>query len=182
MANRGALMPLGWQENLQGCRRNFSIESNHVFCRGGQARMIPEGMTMIRAAASFPSPISARSCLQVLVVGSVGLLAPAATAHEPNIEPEAPPVHAAPSSSEIAFDVAVGVAFTNDYVSRGITNSNSEPAIQGYIEPAVEIPTLGTVYVNVWSSNVDYGEGFEGAEIDVAGGIRHEFGPLSVDL
>ena len=29
---------------------------------------------------------------------------------------------------------------------------------------------------------MNYGEGFEGAEIDVAGGIRPEFGPLSLDL
>ena len=77
----------------------------------------------------------------------------------------------------IPFDIAFGVAFTTDYVSRGITNSNSEPAIQGYIEPSVELPNIGTAYVNMWSSNVDYGEGFEGAEIDVAAGIRPEFGP-----
>ena len=71
---------------------------------------------------------------------------------------------------------------TTDYVSRGITNSNSEPAIQGYVEPSIELPNIGAAYVNVWSSNVDYGEGFEGAEIDVAAGIRPEFGPLSLDL
>ena len=82
----------------------------------------------------------------------------------------------------VPFDVAFGVAFTTDYVSRGITNSNSEPAIQGYIEPSVEMPDVGTAYINVWSSNVDYGEGFEGAEIDVAGGIRPQFGPLSLDV
>ena len=34
----------------------------------------------------------------------------------------------------------------------------------------------------MWSSNVDYGEGFEGAEIDVAGGIRPQFGPVSLDV
>ena len=66
--------------------------------------------------------------------------------------------------------------------SRSITNSNSEPAIQGYVEPSIELPTIGQAYVNVWSSNVDYGEGFEGAEIDVAAGIRPEFGPLSLDI
>ena len=75
------------------------------------------------------------------------------------------------------FDVSFGAAFTTDYVSRGITNTDSSPAIQGYVEPS-----YGLAYLNVWASNVDYGPGFEGAEIDVAGGIRPEFGPLSLDL
>jgi uncharacterized protein (TIGR02001 family) len=75
------------------------------------------------------------------------------------------------------FDFAFGVALTSDYVSRGITNSNSRPAIQGYVEPS-----FGPVYLNVWSSNVDYGAGFEGAEIDTALGIRPEIGPVSLDL
>jgi uncharacterized protein (TIGR02001 family) len=80
------------------------------------------------------------------------------------------------------FDVAVGIALTTNYVSRGITNSNSEPAVQGYVEPSVELGDFGSAYVNVWSSNVDYGEGFEGYEIDVAGGYRPTFGPLSLDV
>ena len=49
----------------------------------------------------------------------------------------------------VPFDVAFGVAFTSDYVSRGMTNSNSDPAIQGYIEPSVEIPDVGAAYINV---------------------------------
>jgi uncharacterized protein (TIGR02001 family) len=82
----------------------------------------------------------------------------------------------------IPFDIAFGISLTTDYVSRGITNNNSSPAIQGYIEPYIELPNLGTAYVNAWASNVDYGEGFEGAEIDVAAGIRPQFGQLSLDL
>jgi uncharacterized protein (TIGR02001 family) len=94
------------------------------------------------------------------------------------------PIEPAPlaAASDMPFDIAVGIALTNDYVSRGITNSNSEPAIQGYIEPSIELGEVGAAYLNVWSSNVDYGEGFEGAEIDVAGGFRPEFGPLSLDV
>ena len=75
------------------------------------------------------------------------------------------------------FDFAFGAALTSDYISRGITNSDSKPAIQGYVEPS-----FGMAYVNVWSSNVDYGEDFEGAEIDTAIGLRPEFGPASFDL
>ncbi len=98
---------------------------------------------------------------------------------EPTAPPETQPLAATPG---IPFDIAFGIAFTTDYVSRGITNSDSNPAIQGYIEPSIEIPNIGSAYVNIWSSNVDYGAGFEGAEIDVAIGLRPEFGPLSFDI
>lgn len=78
--------------------------------------------------------------------------------------------------------MSFGAAFTSDYVSRGITNSNGKPAFQGYVEPSIAIPELGTTYLGAWSSNVDFGEGFEGAEIDVYGGIRTQFESLALDL
>jgi uncharacterized protein (TIGR02001 family) len=94
------------------------------------------------------------------------------------------PIEPAPlaAAADMPFDIAVGIALTTNYVSRGITNSNSKPAIQGYIEPSIEVGDFGAAYLNVWSSNVDYGAGFDGAEIDVAGGFRPEFGPLSLDI
>lgn len=75
------------------------------------------------------------------------------------------------------FDIAMGVALTTDYVSRGISNSDSGPAIQGYVEPS-----YGIFYANVWSSNVDYGVGYSGAEIDVGAGIRPVLGPVTFDF
>ena len=91
-------------------------------------------------------------------------------------EPAATPVTAKPEAAK--FDVNFGTSFTTDYVSRGITQSDSRPAIQGYIEP-----TYGVAYANVWSSNVDFGDDFRGAEIDVAGGLRPEIGKnLSLDF
>jgi uncharacterized protein (TIGR02001 family) len=88
------------------------------------------------------------------------------------------PTPAAPAAVEpMQFDLSFGMAVTTDYVSRGITNTDSKPALQGYVEPS-----LGLFYVNVWASNVDYGEDFEGTEIDVAVGARPEIGPLSLDM
>jgi uncharacterized protein (TIGR02001 family) len=129
--------------------------------------------------------ISPKHCLLwsgALLISILSLINSAA-AIEQELGPTTPP-SAPPAPEEISklptptwpFDFAFGVALTTDYVSRGITNSNSRPAIQGYVEPS-----LGPAYVNVWSSNVDYGEDFEGAEIDTALGLRHEFGPLSLD-
>ena len=70
--------------------------------------------------------------------------------------------------------MAIGVAGTTDYQSRGITQSDSDPAIQGYIEPSYGLgPVLGDAFVNIWSSSdVDFGAGVQGAEIDVAAGIK----------
>jgi uncharacterized protein (TIGR02001 family) len=125
-------------------------------------------------------------------VAVMGLLTGRAAAIDQDLEPAGPhnpaaatetlttpatETPAAPSFLGVPVDFAFGAAFTTDYVSRGITNSLGHPAVQGYIEPSI-----GPAYFNVWSSNVDYGPGFEGAEIDTAVGLRHEFGRAKVDL
>lgn len=109
------------------------------------------------------------------LVFACGLDEPAAAKDEDIVGPDTPP--ASPASEVPDLDVAFGFALTSDYVSRGITNSANKPAMQGYIEP-----NYGMGYVGVWSSNVDYGAGFKGAEIDVGGGIRPSIGSLSLDL
>ncbi|MDQ6436576.1 TorF family putative porin [Mesorhizobium sp. LHD-90] len=120
---------------------------------------------------------------QAAVVSIAIFLTGRADAIEQDIGPDSPPqpqeIVATPL---VPFNVGFGIALSTEYASRGITNSDRKPAIQGYIEPSVELPVVGTTYVNIWASNVDYGEGFEGAEIDVAAGIRPELGPLSFDL
>ena len=108
-------------------------------------------------------------------------LAPEPGAAEPELTPAAPQPQVTPAPQPEAapakFDMGFGLSATTDYVSRGITQSDSNPAIQGYIEP-----TYGILYANVWSSNVDFGDDFRGAEIDVAGGVRPQIGPLSLNL
>lgn len=101
-----------------------------------------------------------------------------AAATEPMLELiPSPATSDARSPDDWSFDVGLGIAATTDYVSRGITNSANRPAIQGYVEPS-----FGPIYANIWSSNVDFGAGYSGAEIDTALGIRPEFGPLKLDL
>ena len=120
----------------------------------------------------------------ILTALAASLSAGGALAIEQDIEPipEAE-AEAAAQAAELTLlglpaDVAFGIAMTTDYVSRGITQNDSSLGVQGYIEP-----TIGMAYLNIWSSNVDFGgEGFRGAEIDTAIGIRPEFGPLSLDL
>jgi uncharacterized protein (TIGR02001 family) len=111
------------------------------------------------------------------------LWAESAAAKDEALEPSPPatesPEPAAPTGAPSGFDVAFGLAGTSDYVSRGITQSDSRPAIQGYIEPSF---FGGEAYLNVWSSNVDFGDDFRGAEIDLTAGIRPKLGDLSLNL
>jgi uncharacterized protein (TIGR02001 family) len=63
--------------------------------------------------------------------------------------------------------IVLGLFATTDYMSRGLSNSNSQPAIQPYVEA-----TMGLAYAGIFASNVDYGPGYQGAEIDLYGGVR----------
>lgn len=71
-----------------------------------------------------------------------------------------------------AFDIAFGAAVTSDYISRGITQTDHKPAIQGYIEPSV-----GIIYGGIWASNV-----VDDTEVDFYAGIRPEVGPVAFDF
>jgi len=118
-------------------------------------------------------PLLSSTILAVLLLPPV-----TARATEPMLKPIPPrPATSFETLDGARFDIAFGITGTTNYISRGITNSGNWPAIQGYVEPS-----WGPFYANVWSSNVDFGAGFEGAEIDTALGVRPEFGPLALDL
>jgi len=86
------------------------------------------------------------------------------------------------------WDVAFGVKLANDYVFRGMTQTNGKFAVQGY----GELRLFDWIYGGVWASNVsfptvnDFGipTGLTGAsaEVDIYGGLRHTFGDLTLDV
>ena len=78
-------------------------------------------------------------------------------------------------ATEPMFEVAFGAALTSDYMSRGTTQTDGQPAIQGYIEAGIS-----SFYAGVWASNVDYG--FDDTEIDFSVGWRPELGNFAFDL
>jgi len=82
-----------------------------------------------------------RALLRVTAV--VAVWADSAAAKDEALEPEAAsPETIAPSvpaASPGKFDLGFGLASTSDYVTRGITQTDSRPAIQGYIEPSYGI-------------------------------------------
>ena len=62
------------------------------------------------------------------------------------------------------------VALTTEYVWRGISQTNNDPAIQGQFDLTHD----SGVYLGVWASNVEYGDGKNSAEIDAWIGFTNE--------
>ena len=85
-------------------------------------------------------------------------------------------VPAGEGASEQMWDVAFGAAITTDYISRGITQTEHGPAVQGYVEPS-----FGILYAGLWASNVSF-EGVSDVEIDLYAGIRPEFDRFAFDF
>ncbi|HXE86651.1 MAG TPA: TorF family putative porin [Hyphomicrobiaceae bacterium] len=68
------------------------------------------------------------------------------------------------------------VAFTTDYVFRGISQSNQNAAVQGGVDL-----TCGKFYLGVWGSSIDFGT--DGTtEIDIYGGYKTTIGRFALDV
>lgn len=66
------------------------------------------------------------------------------------------------------FNIYGGLAFTSDYIFRGQSQTDNDPAVQAYLEADY----LG-FYVGAWTSNVDFGDNND-YEVDLYFGYRNE--------
>ena len=80
------------------------------------------------------------------------------------------------ASAASAQDVAFNVAVTSDYVFRGYSQTNEDPAIQGGIDV-----TSGSFYGGIWASNVDFGDDTD-IEVDIYGGYKTEAAGFAFDV
>lgn len=78
-------------------------------------------------------------------------------------------------AEELKLSYNVGV--TSDYVFRGVSQTQEDPAVQGGIDA-----TYGIGYAGVWASNVDFGANDPSAEIDFYAGVRPTVADTSLDL
>src|SRR4029078_1484277 len=86
-----------------------------------------------------------------------------AVAREDDIEGAAPPPR---SEAPGKFGFGLGINGTTEHTFRVITQDDSKPSIQGYVEPSYGLgPNWGDAFVNVWSSHVDFGSRFAGDEV-----------------
>lgn len=89
-------------------------------------------------------------------------------------------VLAAQAAAQAVPELDYGFTITSNYIYEGSTQSNDNPALQGYVEGS-----LGMVYGGVWASTVDFpgDEEFGGDQIefDLYAGARHTFDLLTLD-
>jgi hypothetical protein len=79
------------------------------------------------------------------------------------------------------WDVAFGAAIMNDYVFRGVTQSNHKPSVTAYFEPRYNVNKDLQLYVGSSFESISFSNR-AAAEVDIYGGIRPTFGPLAFDL
>ena len=79
------------------------------------------------------------------------------------------------------WDIAFGSALTNDYVFRGITQSNHKPSVSAYFEPRYNVTKDLQLYVGAAGASIAFANR-AAAEIDVYGGIRPTFGAFAFDF
>jgi hypothetical protein len=87
---------------------------------------------------------------------------------------KAPPVVVSP------WDIAFGAGIANDYIFRGITQSNHKPSVNAYFEPRYNINPNLQLYAGLAGSSISF-PNRAAAEIDGYFGIRPTFGALALD-
>jgi uncharacterized protein (TIGR02001 family) len=74
--------------------------------------------------------------------------------------------------------VTANVAASTDYVFRGVSQTEEDPAISAGVDL-----TSGALYAGAWASNVSFvGDDDTSAEVDLYGGYRAEVGGWAVDV
>jgi Bacterial protein of unknown function (Gcw_chp) len=79
------------------------------------------------------------------------------------------------------WDIAFGSAIMNDYVFRGVTQSNHNPSVAAYFEPRYNINKDTQLYVGVSSESISF-PNRSAAEVDLYGGIRPTIGMFAFDV
>src|SRR5256885_14236521 len=79
------------------------------------------------------------------------------------------------------WDFAFGSALMNDYIFRGITQSNHKPSVAAYFEPRYNLNKDLQLYIGVAGESISF-PNRAAAEIDVYGGIRPTFGAFAFDI
>lgn len=69
-----------------------------------------------------------------------------------------------------SLTASASVALTTDYIWRGVSQTNNEPAIQGSVDLAHD----SGAYIGVWGSNVEFGDDTS-LELDIYAGFSNAF-------
>ena len=139
-------------------------------------------------AVGYRSPLGApkRDCLKMMgiVMKKLALLATAlamvsCSALAADMAVKA--VKAPPPAPFDPWDIAFGSALMNDYVFRGVTQSNHKPSVAAYFEPRYNINKDTQLYIGVAGESISF-PNRAAAEIDIYGGIRPTIGMFAFDF
>lgn len=87
----------------------------------------------------------------------------------------------APAFAADEVSLSASVTGVSEYFFRGISQSDSNPALQAGLEGSMDITEGLSGYLGIWGSTVDFNNGTD-AEIDFYGGFRYAIGDLGFDL
>src|SRR3981189_726881 len=79
------------------------------------------------------------------------------------------------------WDLAFGSAIMNDYIFRGITQSNHKPSVAAYFEPRYNVNKDLQLYIGAAGESISF-PNRAAAEIDIYGGIRPTVGMFAFDF
>jgi uncharacterized protein (TIGR02001 family) len=90
-------------------------------------------------------------------------------------------VRAPPPAPFDPWDIAFGSAVMNDYIFRGVTQSNHQPSVAAYFEPRYNVSKDLQLYIGTSTESISFANR-AAAEVDVYGGIRPTFGAFAFDF
>jgi uncharacterized protein (TIGR02001 family) len=90
-------------------------------------------------------------------------------------------VKAPPPAPFDPWDIAFGSAVMNDYIFRGVTQSNHMPSVTAYFEPRYNVSKDLQLYVGTSTESIAFANR-AAAEVDIYGGIRPTFGAFAFDF
>src|SRR3954447_3283863 len=90
-------------------------------------------------------------------------------------------VKAPPPPAFEPWDIAFGSALMNDYIFRGITQSNHKPSVAAYFEPRYNINKDLQLYAGLGGASIDF-PNRAAAEVDIYAGIRPTVGKFAFDF
>jgi uncharacterized protein (TIGR02001 family) len=79
------------------------------------------------------------------------------------------------------WDIAFGGAVMNDYLFRGVSQSNHNPSVAAYFEPRYNVTKDLQLYIGTSTESISFANR-AAAEVDVYGGIRPTFGAFAFDV
>src|SRR5437870_1296161 len=90
-------------------------------------------------------------------------------------------VKAPPPPAFEPWDIAFGSALMNDYIFRGVTQSNHKPSVAAYFEPRYNVNKDLQFYIGAAGESISF-PNRAAAEIDIYGGIRPTIGMFAFDF